>query len=108
MHRIDSNRRCRKGHAAHASLGICHPCQARIRYGTPVELGPIEQPRMTPDEVLDEWEWLRGTVPWRDFHTKVGLTFKGWQKLFATAAGQGDPRAVKHPSDEPVRHWRAS
>ena len=62
---------------------------------------------MRPDEVLDEWEWLRGTVRWRDFHEKVHLSYSGWSKLFADAAERGDPRAVKHPDDEPVRHWQA-
>ena len=106
MHRGDT-RRCREGHVRHAGWGICKNCCQRIRSGAQVELGPVEQPRMRPDEVLDEWEWLRGTVRWADFHEKVGLSSSGWQKLFSDAARRGDPRAVKHPKDEPVRHWRA-
>jgi hypothetical protein len=106
MHRNKFSARCRKGHVAHGGRGVCQNCVARMRRGSQVELGPIEQPRMRPDEVLDEWVWLRGTVRWIDFPTKVGLTLKGWQRLFAEAEKRGDPRAVKHPNDEPVRHWR--
>ena len=71
-------------------------------------LDPVTQPRMKPDEILDEWEHLRGEVRWVFFHERVGLTLKSWQSLYHAAAERGDPRAVRHPRDEPVKHWRAS
>ena len=71
-------------------------------------LSLVRQPRMTPDEVLDEWEHLRGEVRWIFFHERVGLTAGGWEALFRRAAERGDPRAVRHWKDEPVKHWRAS
>ena len=107
MHRNKFSARCRKGHVAHGGRGICQNCVARMRRGSRVEIGPIQQPRMRPDEVLDEWVWLRGTVPWKDFHAKVNIGFGTWEQIFTRAARAGDPRAIKHPSDEPARHWRA-
>jgi len=106
MHRGKQLRRCVEGHPRHAGRGICANCRQRIRYGTPVEIGPLEQPRMRPDEALDEWEWFRGEIRWRDFHTKIGVSHSTWEQIFTRAARLGDPRAVKHPKDEPVRHWR--
>jgi len=106
MHRSHT-RRCAKGHPRHHAQGLCLNCSKRIQRGAPVELGPFEQQRMRPNEVLDEWEWLRGEVRWRDFPTRVGISSSNWEQLFARAARLGDPRAVRHPKDEPVRHWRA-
>lgn len=111
MHRnrdADGNakRKCREGHRRHAGRGICDACRKRPH---PPQLGPIEQPRMRPDEVLDEWVWLGGpdgAIRFDVFAGRIGVRLKTLQTLFKRA--EGDPRAVRHPSDQPVRHWRAS
>jgi hypothetical protein len=56
--------------------------------------------RMSHDEILDEWDWLRGDVPWGLFHERVGIAHETWRDLYYRAARGGDPRAVKHWRDE--------
>ena len=95
--------RCRDGHPRHAGRGICHACASRIRYGSPIALGPIEQPRMRPDEVLDEWVWLRGPVgaiAFDDFPERVSIAPKTWEQIFYRARRAGDPRAVRPTARE--------
>lgn len=94
MHRW-ADTRCADGHPRHSGRGICHPCRARIARGTPVELAPVEAPRIRPDEVLEEWEFLRGTVSFHDFPARVGITAAAWDRMFYRAVKAGDPRAVR-------------
>lgn len=61
----------------------------------------LRQGRMRYDEILDEWEWLRGHVAWQFFGERVGIKFATWRDMFNAAAKAGDPRAVKHWRDEP-------
>lgn len=94
MHR-GVDRRCLAGHPRHAGRGLCHSCRARIRRGVPVDIGPVQDARLRPDEVLDEWEFLAGEVRFVDFPARVGITLRTWERIFSQAAKAGDPRAIR-------------
>ncbi|MDN5861228.1 MAG: hypothetical protein L0H84_21705 [Pseudonocardia sp.] len=57
---------------------------------------PYRKQRYTPDELLDEWDYMRTTgVRWSDFAARVGISHRCWERVFRRAHADGDPRAVR-------------
>ena len=93
-------RKCRKGHRAHGGRGLCDACRKR-QY---VVLGPVEQPALTDDEMLDEWDRsLRGEVAWKFAHERLGVSHEKWRAAYRRAEKAGDPRARRIWRDIPER-----
>lgn len=59
--------------------------------------------RYTRDELLDEWEFLRGEVPFQYFAARVGISHAAWERLYFRARAAGDPRARVLPDDTTTR-----
>lgn len=87
--------------------GLCNAClvaeqsadldrEIRLKPGTPRTL-------YKRDEVLDEWVFLRGWVPFEGFGARLGLNQTYWETIFSEAAAAGDPRAVRARNDP--RAW---
>lgn len=92
VHRAKT-RRCRQGHPAVAARGACATCYCRARRtGTVIDL---PRRNFTRDELLEEWEALRGEVSFRQFHQRVGVSHRTWERAYLRARQDGDPRAVK-------------
>jgi hypothetical protein len=70
--------------------GHCNMHYRRLR-----RRGLIDKVQRSRDDVLDEWDRLRGYVPFRDFHTRVSMTYEAWERAFLRAQAAGDPRAVR-------------
>lgn len=72
-----------------------HPIRKVL--GTPDrELGETPyQPgeRWTRDELMAEWDFMRGWVPFEEFGARVGIKQDSWKQAFRRAKAAGDPRA---------------
>jgi hypothetical protein len=53
------------------------------------------------DDLLEEWDRLRGYVPFTDAHTRLGVTQAAWRRAYYRALADGDPRARKASTDHP-------
>ena len=81
------------GAAVHAGRGLCNACHKRADYHGRL----ADHPRSTwsRDEVLSEWELLRG-----EGHTRVqaaerlGMTPAAFERALQRARAAGDPRAL--------------
>lgn len=80
--------------------GQCKKCyvprpRKRVR-----RLEPKWQPkRHTLEELMSEWEFLRGWVSYEDFGARVGIKQESWERTFQRAKALGDPRAVRARND---------
>lgn len=92
MH-ASGSRRCRQGHSAVRGRSACPTCYERARTdGTLIDL-----PRryFSRDELLAEWEMFRGQVSFREFHERVGVSHRTWERAYYRARADGDPRAIR-------------
>ncbi|HEY9354652.1 MAG TPA: hypothetical protein VIP28_15425 [Nocardioides sp.] len=92
MH-ASGSRRCSEGHFGVRGRSACPTCYERARAdGTLIDL-----PRryLSRDELLDEWELLRGQVSFRAFHERVGVSHRTWERAYYRARADGDPRAIR-------------
>lgn len=83
--------------------GVCPTCDDQEGDGP--DPGYYRKQRYTADELLDEWEFLRGEVNFRDFPARVGISRSAWEQAYHRAQRAGDPRAVRALAD---RRGRAS
>lgn len=90
----EGQRPCSAGHLPSTARNLCRVCyDAAGRDGT-----RDNYPRVlrTRDELLEEWEWMRGQgVGFREFAQRVGMTFTAWDRAYWRARAAGDPRAVR-------------
>lgn len=101
MHRGHQARRCTDGHPAHDGHGRCVACSRRQH-----RLCNPTRTTWRRGDLLDEWAALRGTVGFRDFPARVGLTYTAWERQFLRAQAAGDPRAVRPaPRTPAVATW---
>lgn len=85
-------------------LTTCHDCRAahadycarypRGRTGTP--LGRSVGSHTRRDEVMAEWDLMRGILAFEDFPSRVGMTYPAWERMFYRAKAAGDPRAIRY------------
>ncbi len=59
--------------------------------------GPREP--LSRDELLEEWDWLRGEVPFWDFGRRMRINQAAWERAYQRARAAGDPRAVRARSE---------
>lgn len=95
MHKASQDQReCADGHTSMTGRHLCRGC-----YYTAERNGTLpDYPRAlrTRDELLEEWEWMRGQgVGFREFAQRVGMTFTAWDRAYWRARAAGDPRAVR-------------
>lgn len=75
-------------------------CNACFRPAPKVEREPVWRPkRWSRDELLDEWVFLRGHVPFEQFAQRLGIKHESWERTFYRAKVAGDPRAVRARND---------
>ena len=92
---MNSCRECSK-RVVKVTRGLCRGC-----YDKGVRTGAIVKrpPRWTPDELLDEWVFMRGWTTWEEFGPRVGMKQATWERAFYRASAKGDPRAVRARND---------
>lgn len=74
-----------------AGRGLCHTCWCAAKVN-----GTLDQfPRLTRsrDELLSEWEFMRGMVSFDDFSKVMGVTLAAWKCAYSRGEKAGDPRA---------------
>jgi hypothetical protein len=83
--------------------GLCWFCyRAATKNG---ELFDYPRSTRSRDEVLDEWEMLRGEgYTRRQAAERIGMTFEAFDRALYRARSAGDPRAVW--STTAVQEWR--
>jgi hypothetical protein len=77
----------------HAGRGLCARCY--LAASKRDELLDHERVTYSRDELLDEWEAVRGEVSFYAFAERMGMKHATWDQAFRRAAKVGDPRAVR-------------
>jgi hypothetical protein len=80
------------GSCTHGGRNLCRPCWSRRWYvGT---LDDVERIKFTRDELMAEWEILRGEgYSKRQAAERMGISFERFDRAFHRAKAAGDPRA---------------
>ena len=82
------------GRVHHESRGLCTSCYRFLhRRGLHI-IFPVGPRRMTNDEVMAEWDWMRPLgYTKREAAAQLGMTFEAFDRAFHRARTAGDARA---------------